>query len=428
MQFLFTNFSHRDETFELVAYIWQNPPSYVTVSSDEVHAEEATVVNTGRGSANVTPGAFGRGSISSMDGGVAGSRTSTSQWGNSSAMSGGSGFGGTAGQPSSSQQVQAQEIASGQRVDVDKAREALRLAYATRDVTADTINKLDQQGQQLQRIEGHLDNISLNLDKSDRLINGMESVFSYIGNKWRKGTAVSPPPVVDYGNRALRIEKIEPPLDIEILCKNTDDSFTPALLRLHTMGFACVDQVTGKPLNAAYTWPYTDLTTLVMRARHEHMDIKFSASSNKTRFRLMSSYIQLIVNELLLRAPKDTVQVVFEPGTRPFEYNNPKLSTIPPTSRSAVKSGFSRPEAAVGARTSSLLSATADEQTRRDLDAVDDMMDEVSRAVGDIGEMAVAMNHELTGQIEHLDRINQKVTDADQRIQSNTGRMNKLMS
>jgi hypothetical protein len=143
----------------------------------------------------------------------------------------------------------------------------------------------------------------------------------------------------------------------------------------------------------------------------------------------MSSYVQLIVNELTLRYPSEqgSIQVTFEPGVKHFDYNNPAISKIPPSSRSATSSGFSRSEA-TGVKTSSLLSATADQQTKDDLDEMDRHMDEVARVVGDIGDMAVAMNSELNAQIEHIDRIDGKVRDANDRIVSHTTRMNKLMS
>lgn len=427
---LFTNFSHRDETFELVSYIWQNPPSYVSAEKNEEDEHLGQVVTVRGGPRSSAPGAMGGGP------GWGEAVTSTGSFGRSSTygmppMDGNGSNGNPFGSSSNEAQygslghAQAQAQTAQVRVDVEKAREAVRLAYSTREITGDTINTIEAQGQQLMRMEQHLDNMSANLDKSESLIKGMESVFSYIGNKWRKG-GKNPPPVVDYGNRAIKIQKMEPPLDIEILCKNPDDSFTPALLRLHTMGFACVDATTGKPLNPAYTWPYTDIAQLLLRARHEHLDIKFTLSSNKERFRLMSSYLQLITNELILRCPPNTVQVTFEPGVRHFEYNNPALSKIPPTSRTVQSSGFSRPEATQ--KTSALLTTTADQQTRDDLDEVDKHMDEVYRVVGDIGDMAVAMGQELNAQIEHLDKINQKVESNNDRITSHTNRMNKLMS
>lgn len=435
-------------------YLWQNPPSYVSAQADPEEAStdsgklgEVTVGRTtlGRGA---SPGLTGSGSWNDPLGNGGGFGGPARGDGRAQSMYGAmpvNGNGGSFGQPSygsggnpfgqssSSSAIngdlQAQAMAQQEaRVDVEKAREALRIAYSTREITTDTVNRLEQQGQQLHRMEAHLDNMSSNLDQSEHLIKGMESVFYYIGNKMKK-SGQNAPPVFDYGNRAMKVEKQQPPLDIEILCKNSDDSFTPALLRFHTMGFACVDTVTGKPLNPAYTWPYADVHSMVMRARHEHCDIKFTLSSGKERFRLMSSYLQLIVNELMLRKPEGSeIHVLFEPGVKRFEYGNPALSKIPTTSRVANSSGFSRPEVLHGQKTSALLSESADQKTRDDLDEVDRHMDEVARVVGDIGDMAVAMNTELSAHIEHIDRIDRKVNDNNDRIVAHTDRMNKLMS
>ena len=455
LQVLFTNFSHRDEVYELLVYLWQNPPSYVTAAQpdeDAVDSGKLGEITIGRTTVGRGPGMTGSGSwgdplasSSPSLSGPGGNPRAVSMYGavpvngsgatfgqpsyNTSLTSPGNPFGPSSSTSAVNGQMQAQAMAQQEaRVDVEKAREALRLAYSTRDVTADTINKIEQQGQQLVRMEAHLDNMSSNLDQSEHLIKGMESVFYYIGNKMKKNGQAAPP-VVDYGNRALKVERQQPPLDIEILCKNPDDSFTPALLRFHSLGFACVDTVTGKPLNPSYTWPYADVQQLVLRARHEHLDVKFTLSSAKERFRLMSSYIQLIVNEIIIRKPEaNDISVVFEPGVKQFEYGNPALSKIPTTSRVAASSGFSRPEALGGQKTSALLSAQADQQTRDDLDEVDRHMDEVSRVVGDIGDMAQAMNHELGAQIDHIDRIDRKVTENNDRILVHTDRMNKLMS
>lgn len=322
-----------------------------------------------------------------------------------------------------------------QRVNVDAAREALRIAHSIRTTNADTLNQLDAQGQQLVRIEAHLDNMSANLDRSATLIRGMESIFSYIGNKFGKNK--KPPPVVDYGLDkppvGKKIEKLIPPLDIEILCKNPDDSFTPALLRFQTLGFCCIHPETGQTLTSAYTWNYEDVDTVVIRARHEHADIKFSKPS-LPRFRLMSSYLQLIVNELALRCKvidqdgteTHSLKVVWEPGVRRFEFDDPALTRIPTTSRAAQTSGFSRYESTIA--TSSLLSATADQETRDAINEVDSHLDEISAVVGDIGDMAVAMGRELEAHNEHLERIQAKAEENDSKLQSHTARMNKLMS
>ena len=121
----------------------------------------------------------------------------------------------------------------------------------------------------------------------------------------------------------ITVTKGEQPIDIEILCKNADDScayfscfilykkstntctVTPALLRLFSDWFTCIDINSGKPLQPEYVWSYNDVESVVMRSRPEHADIRFKPPRN--RFRLMSSYLQAMTNELVLRTPRKQV-------------------------------------------------------------------------------------------------------------------------
>jgi hypothetical protein len=64
---------------------------------------------------------------------------------------------------------------------IDEAtKRILRTAVATRDVGAATLQQLEQQGEQMQRIKGDQAKVKVNLDKSDKLFLGMTS---YLG--WR---------------------------------------------------------------------------------------------------------------------------------------------------------------------------------------------------------------------------------------------------
>jgi hypothetical protein len=82
----------------------------------------------------------------------------------------------------------------------------------------------------------------------------------------------------------------------------------------------------------------------------------------------MSSYMQLIVNEIYLRT-KGQIKIVFEPGVKEFEYGNPRLSVQPVTTRNAAALGFVRTEGQK--KVSELLSANADPDIRADLDETD---------------------------------------------------------
>lgn len=193
-------------------------------------------------------------------------------------------------------------------VDTKITEQAVQLALEIQQSTINALVKIEEQGEQITRIESKLDNINHNLDKTEKLISGMESVLSYFGGKFGKEKK---PPVASYKNKSLKVDANLTPVDIEILCKNTDDSFVPGILRLHTSSFACVDY-DGIPLKDTYHWSYYDIEYLVMRSRPGHMDIRFF-ENRFPRFRIMSSYLQIITNELYLRSPDLKVNVIFEP-------------------------------------------------------------------------------------------------------------------
>eukprot|EP01122_Echinamoeba_exundans_P017571 TRINITY_DN938_c0_g1_i3.p1 TRINITY_DN938_c0_g1~~TRINITY_DN938_c0_g1_i3.p1 ORF type:complete len:339 (+),score=72.26 TRINITY_DN938_c0_g1_i3:601-1617(+) len=336
-------------------------------------------------------------------------------------MGGGRAFGG-GGQQSNPfgdpYQAQEQQV----RVDTALARTALRTANEVKEMGAATLLELQSQAEQIDRIEGNVERIHARLNETNTLLRGIESLPAYIGNKFKKDKK-QPPPVVDPPDRTIKVERTVKPMDIEILCKNKDDSFTPALLRLFKDSFQCIDPTSGRCLQPEYAWNYDFIDCVVMRARHEHMDIRFHPP--RDRFRLMSSYLQVITNELVLRAPKDKVKVVFEPGVRTFAYKDPRISMQPTVSRATATTGFVRNDARQ--KTSDLLSAGADAQLRKDLDETDNCIDEISDALSIMNDQALTARSEIIRQTEQLDRVNNRVDDANARIRQQNRRMEDIM-
>jgi hypothetical protein len=72
---------------------------------------------------------------------------------------------------------------------------------------------------------------------------------------------------------------------------------TPATLRIETAQFSVLNESMSKI--RGMTWQYEDVLELVVRSRPLHLDVRFGAKL--PRFRLVSSYIQPIVNELYFR-------------------------------------------------------------------------------------------------------------------------------
>lgn len=303
-------------------------------------------------------------------------------------------------------------------LNTDLSKKTLQLAIEIQQKTMDTMVKLNEQGEQIARIENKVDNINTNLDKTEKLIRGMESTLSYIGGKF--GRNKDPPPVFAYKNKSLKVDANSKPVDIEILCKNADDSFAPAILRLHTTSFSCVDEF-GVPLKDTYHWSYYDIEHIILRSRPGHMDIRFF-ENRFPRFRIMSAYLQYITNELYLRSPDQTIDVIFEPGIDRFEYGDRRISRVPIIDRSTQNS-FNRGPS----KTASLLSVNASEKLKNDFDDSDKHFDQISNVLYDLKDMGSGINVELTEQNESLERIDEKVSLATYRLEDNTKRMESLM-
>jgi len=231
-------------------------------------------------------------------------------------------------------------------------------------------------------------------------------------------------------NRKLAVQRGKAPtIDIEILCKKKDCSLVPSLLCLGEDGFTCVDPVTDQLLAPEYTYSYSHISAIVLRARPEHADIKFdNCTPPKERFRLMCSYLQILTNEIMSRTKPNQVKVIFEPGSREFSYNSPLITYLPtPTANDRKTGGFLRKHNANQIKTSQLLDH-ADEATKKALDEVDKDLDDISQILGNLGDVAHTMGGELERQNEQLDKIGDKVDNTSARIQKANIKMTNIIA
>jgi len=214
-----------------------------------------------------------------------------------------------------------------------------------------------------------------------------------------------------------------PPMCIEILCKLPNDSLVEAVLILGE-DIKCVNPDNYKLLSPEYQYKYTDIAMLVMRARPEHCDIRFNS---KKRFRLMSSYLQIITNEIILRAKdlKIEIEVIFE-GDKSFDYDHVSISKQPPITRQQAGkfTGFFRKENQIN--TSDLL-VYADEETKLAMKKVDANLDEMANVLGHIEGIANTTTMELDRQSEQIDKISQRADEANAKFKNTNLRIDRVI-
>jgi len=197
-----------------------------------------------------------------------------------------------------------------------------------------------------------------------------------------------------------------------------------AILRIEDDSIRCVNSKTYKLLSLDYVYYYSEISEIVMRARPEHCDIRFKPVSRKQRFRLMSSYLQIITNEIKLRGPNKEISVIFEPGIRPFDYHHISISIQPVLSREQEASGFFRSENQI--KLSNVIT-TEDQETKQALQKVDRNLDELSNVLNQVGVMAQLTGQEIDRQNEQLTRINNRVDDATTRMEDTNLRIDRII-
>jgi len=326
---------------------------------------------------------------------------SSSQSGNSnySNGSGGGPLNTNSSERFSAQQQQQQQLPPA--VDTQTSRNALRVAMQTREIGAATMNELSYQAEVIDIIERDVENIHNNLDKANRLVRGMESIGGSISNAFTNEKKTGRD--VNFVDRTLVSKRVDMPADVIILWKLSNDSLVPALLRFTGDHVTAIDTA-PKKTEKDFQFLYESVDSLAVRARPLHLDFRFK-DKRAPRFRLMSSYIQSIVNEFTLRAKSKVgeVPVIFEPGTRKFVYGK---SIIPPPSAASGErkagGGLFRKDNNVALP--SVFKNASDDIKQGVLQQEQDLQD-ISNILGDLHGMATTMGSEIDRQTEQLDRV-----------------------
>ncbi|EGC37839.1 hypothetical protein DICPUDRAFT_149475, partial [Dictyostelium purpureum] len=367
----FGTFSHRDEAFTLIHHLWKCPPLIYNPNSVDSELKEGNLFK-------------------------------------------------------GQQQQQQQMNKKSSRVDTESTKMALRLAVETKETGISTLNELSYQAEVIDNIERNVENIHANLDRSDRLLKGIESFGGAISNSFNKEKP-SNRPEFEPIDRTLQVRpRDEPPAEIDILEKLSNDSLVPGFIQIHNDRFIVLDANKKQKVDGMSTYTFDLIEYLVIRARPQHMDFRFFGNKHP-RFRLASSYIQNIVNEIVLRsngkygkAPK----VIFEPGIKEFVYGNPTIRFIPSAGRANQQSSLFTRASTLGI---SHFVKDAPEDIKGALLEQDKDLDEISNLLGDISNIARTIGDEADRSSEQLDRITVRVDQANDRLHTNNRRIEKML-
>lgn len=223
-------------------------------------------------------------------------------------------------------------------------------------------------------------------------------------------------------DRSIEIAEKEKFTDVPILVKHSNDYLEPSLLRFGNKKFFCVN--TDSLVMKQYTYGYVQVSSIIMRARHQHVDIRFHDGTD--RFRCCTSFVQAVVNEIVLRTKPGQVTVVHEPGTKQFQYGSlairdQTLQASRDNTWSAEGGFFQAPKA-----DSSKIITNAPEEIKDQLKKQDDQINALTDVVGDFGAITNAIKTEAEREIDQLNYIHEKTNSALKKANKDAYRAAKL--
>eukprot|EP01097_Dermamoeba_algensis_P003008 TRINITY_DN2212_c0_g1_i1.p1 TRINITY_DN2212_c0_g1~~TRINITY_DN2212_c0_g1_i1.p1 ORF type:complete len:473 (+),score=122.95 TRINITY_DN2212_c0_g1_i1:216-1634(+) len=424
--FQFAGFIHRDEVHAIIEYLWKFPP--VLDSSEPKKPSSPPPPPPVEPSKGFSGGSASRGSggESSSGGGYGSGERSVVSSGASV-----SGYGGGKEERSFSSpfddevgfQVGGQKQTQKVKVDTEASKNALKVALQIREMGTETLVKLQEQGEQIDKIEHSLENINNRLDKTDRLLVSLESLPGAIYNALTEDKTKGPTAFVP-GDRPLGFKPRLPPVDIQILLKHANDNLTAAVLRAGPEVFSCMESESLKPYRDM-TWDYVVIDKIVIRSRPLHIDVRFQ--KNLPRFRFMTSFPMQAVNELYMRSEIPPAAVIFEPSpVPPFPFGHPLLSKINIVSRNEAAENASWRANRQNKKTSDVLAGMISEETARDLDKQDEDLEQIGFALNDIHGIAKTMGGELDRQNEQLGRVETKLDSTNVRVKVSNRRIDHI--
>lgn len=205
--------------------------------------------------------------------------------------------------------------------------------------------------------------------------------------------------------------------------------------------FVCADaNVKTKLIEKGAQWEYSDVKLILIRARHQHMDIWFKGGGKEKRIRFMTAHIQWITNEFGIRCGNDfpscffllfcffskgpELDVQWEPGAKKFDFGSVELAQrMPPRRGKEKEAGYSG--GPVG--TSSLVSKSAPKHVHEDLAKQDAYLDEMGAGLDELIGISTAIGTEVDASTHEIRAVNERLDSVTDRVDRQNRRVEKLI-
>jgi len=341
----------------------------------------------------------------------------------------------------------------------ESTKRILQKAEETRQVGTSTLVELNNQGEQIKRVNRQMDDVHQNLDTSERLIRGMESIVGAMGNMFRskksadKNTSASNNNSTDKNTGGAGDEEDStklPPRDVsdsewEIIRINKHARYQDRKFRF---GRSCIYRIRPDG-EVAQTIQYVQISGVTVRGL---VPCRFELHTREgKKFELVTGEIKEVVKEIVKRCANGA-SVIFEEGSEKFSYDttNPQgfgrkvrggattasndnlgarkelLGTSPGSFTSSV--GKNSTPKIVGVSTTASQTASGGSITVQEkLKEQDQDLEQISAVVGDLKQIASQMGGEIDKQNKDLEDLDITVTRGVDRIKKDNKRIQKML-
>lgn len=320
-----------------------------------------------------------------------------------------------------------------EKVDVKSGQRALRTAQEVEAIADHIMQSLEEQGQQIDRIEHEVREAKANIKQAAREVDNVSNIACAAVSALTPD--VKGPGALSSDKRKLDVTLPEASIDIpalfkqKALMKHLHKSLLPVLLRYQEKALVLEHSPNKKGKVKTVVVAYDDVARVAVKSRRQVFEIE--TKGNKS-IEVLSSFMQAAVNELVVRTPPGSVAVVFEPLAKKFQFGCMAIRTKMLPSLNVQRSEPSGDGADYSFGRQQVVSNAANvidkvpEEVAAQLREQDEAINATKEAVDRLDLVADAINAEGKRQTEQLESVNHKADKALKNINKQAYRARKL--
>jgi len=313
-----------------------------------------------------------------------------------------------------------------ERPDISLANECLDLTDSIYQDGLEIRGTLEENARTIDRVERNFLETDYHLLKAKRETDALESFGGQIKSAVLSITDKKLSPY-EAPDRSAPSQTKQLFFDVPILVKHPNTDLESAVLRFGDKKMFCTELPKYKEgrtetmrIIRDYVYYYTQVSSVVLRVRPLHVDIRFNDST--PRFRCMTSFPQMIVNELVLR--NSNVVVFFEHGVKQFSFGVESLRchSLNPGGEDGENTQYFK---RLSVRQSDLISESVP-NLRNEMEEHDEVVSKLRHSISNIHVNMIDIEKETTRQTSQVSNMHRNLNTTAENAHKQNHRLIQL--